>query len=498
MFDPKQLHANIEARGDQLVAVLCDLLKFETVSGTNDPESIERFEKQTRKCLDYLADFAERNDIVHREFPAGVAVLEWGAGDEAIGFATHTDVVPAVGHWHHKPFGHEIVDGKIYGRGTQDNKGPLACGLIALLAIRDLKQPARRKIRLIMGTREEPGDWTDIAGYLKAEPAPLNTIVPDASFPIINGEKGMATVKLTLETGRAPEREDELRLDLLRAGERFNVVPDRAHVRLSGPRGRRAALLDALKEEYEAYEKSRPMALQDPITAQDDPDDPERFRVDLTFLGKSAHGSRPEEGHNAAVDALGYLVRLAFPKSAATDFIGWAYLAGKDTVGEYMGVDAWHDFIGLTTASLNIFRLDDRAVEAQVNVRFPLGLTGDDLFERTRKRLEKTIPVAGHRPKVEPDGIVHEPLFTDPEQYPEFFEAVRTAYEAVAGRKPKLKAVGGTTYAKAFPRAVTFGPIDEEAGERDMAHKSDEYVTRDVMIRNAKIYAHALAALCLE
>ena len=62
----------------------------------------------------------------------------------------------------------------------------------------------------------------------------------------------------------------------------------------------------------------------------------------------------------------------------------------------------------------------------------------------------------------------------------------------------RLKAVGGTTYAKAFPRAVTFGPIDESAREPDMSHKADEYVTRDVLIRNTKIYAHALAAMCLE
>lgn len=497
MFDPQKLYDEIDSRADQVVAVLCDVLRFQTVSGMTDPEAVEKFERETRRCLDYLRGFAERHQLVHREHPAGVAVIEWGEGDEVIGFATHIDVVPAVGHWERNPFGHDIVDDKIYGRGTQDNKGPLACGLVALLAIRELGLPTRRKIRLIFGTREEPGDWTDIAGYLESEPAPLNTIVPDASFPIINGEKGMATLRYRPAVYEMPERKDGLRLDSLQAGERFNVVPDRAVVRLSGPLSKKKDLVTELKEEHAAYEMSRKVKLAERIEAVDS-EDGKRFSVTLTYLGKAAHGSRPDEGHNAAVDALGFLVRLGFPAGAAMDFVGYCYMGGKDTVGEYIAVDHFHDFIGLTTASLNIFRLEADAAEAQINVRFPLGLSSPELLERARERLEKVVPESERRPTIEFEGIVHEPLFTDPDEFPELFAALRTAYEAVTGRKAKLKAVGGTTYAKAFPRAVTYGPIDESAREPDMSHKADEYVSRDVLIRNTKIYAHALATLCLD
>jgi len=74
---------------------------------------------------------------------------------------------------------------------------------------------------------------------------------------------------------------------------------------------------------------------------------------------------------------------------------------------------------------------------------------------------------------------------------------LRRAYQQVTGREARTQATGGTTYAKGFPRAVSFGPVDEDAGEPDMAHKSDEFVTRGALIRNAKIYAHALATLAL-
>src|SRR5215469_16691770 len=41
----------------------------------------------------------------------------------------HMDVVPVVGHWTVDPFGAEIRDGRIYGRGTTDMKGGLAAAL---------------------------------------------------------------------------------------------------------------------------------------------------------------------------------------------------------------------------------------------------------------------------------------------------------------------------------------------------------------------------------
>ena len=497
MVDSHALSDRIEARKSQLIEVLRDLLRFETVSGVTDAVAIETFERETRRCLDYLRDFAHRHGLEYREHPAGVAVIDWGEGDEVIGFPTHTDVVPPGERWHQPPFEGVVKDGVVYGRGTQDDKGPMACGMIGLLAIRDLGRPTRRTLRLIFGTREEPGDWTDVAGYLEDEPAPLHCIVPDATFPITNGEKGMATVQLTPPRVAPLERKDGLRLDFVRAGERFNIVPDRAVVRFSGPNALRQELFHELTVELEAYEKSRLIMLDEPLQFHDAPNEEGRWAATLTFLGKSAHGSRPEEGHNAAIDALGFLVRLGFPKTPVADFVGFCYCGGKDLVGEYLGVDHFHDFIGLTSSSLNIFKLAPHAGHAQFNIRFPLGLTSRQLIERLRKKIAERIPEADRQPAAEFEGIVHEPLFVDPETYPEFFAAMEEAFETVAGRPARRRATGGTTYAKAFPRAVSFGPTDEEAGERDMAHKADECVSIDALVRNAKIYAHALAALCL-
>ena len=66
-----------------------------------------------------------------------------GGGGPHLCFAGHTDVVPTgdVARWSHPPFGAEIADGYLYGRGAVDMKGNIACFLAAALDF--LADPAR-------------------------------------------------------------------------------------------------------------------------------------------------------------------------------------------------------------------------------------------------------------------------------------------------------------------------------------------------------------------
>ena len=49
----------------------------------------------------------------------------------AILFDSHTDVMPVRGSWTYPPFGGKISDGKLYGRGSTDMKGPLCASIFA-------------------------------------------------------------------------------------------------------------------------------------------------------------------------------------------------------------------------------------------------------------------------------------------------------------------------------------------------------------------------------
>ena len=89
-----------------------------------------------------------------------------------------------------KPFEPKIVDGKLYGRGSADDKGPAMAGLWAAKAVKDLGIPLSKNCRVILGTDEESGS-SDIKHYYAIEEEAPATFSPDADFPVSFGEKGI-------------------------------------------------------------------------------------------------------------------------------------------------------------------------------------------------------------------------------------------------------------------------------------------------------------------
>ena len=67
-------------------------------------------------------------------------------------------MVPEGEGWHHPPYAAEIEGGRLYGRGSIDDKGPVVASLFALKAIRDLGIPLNRRVRLLFGLNEETND----------------------------------------------------------------------------------------------------------------------------------------------------------------------------------------------------------------------------------------------------------------------------------------------------------------------------------------------------
>jgi len=84
----------------------------------------------------------------------------WGTSQPVFAFAGHTDVVPVGDHsaWTHDPFGGEIVDGVLWGRGATDMKSGVAA-FIAAAAEMAAANPDGSIALLITG--DEEGDATD-------------------------------------------------------------------------------------------------------------------------------------------------------------------------------------------------------------------------------------------------------------------------------------------------------------------------------------------------
>lgn len=93
--------------------------------------------------------------------------------EKDISFYGHMDVVPAPNEgkkkWRFPPFQASIIkSGKIYGRGTSDMKGSMACLILALQLIKNLELEPRYNIRIFNCTDEELGVYPGIR-YLKEQ-----------------------------------------------------------------------------------------------------------------------------------------------------------------------------------------------------------------------------------------------------------------------------------------------------------------------------------------
>ncbi|MCX7718314.1 MAG: Sapep family Mn(2+)-dependent dipeptidase [Candidatus Sumerlaeaceae bacterium] len=476
---------------EDIVAALSTILKFRTVSGGSTDEDEQLYRSETERCLKWLESEANRMGLAWRNHDNQVAVIQLGEHDRFIGLPVHTDVVPVGEGWKHDPFGGIVEDGTIWGRGCQDDKGPVIQTLYAVYLLKELGLPLKRGARLIIGTKEETGPWDDIRHYFTVEPEPEYCIVSDAGFPVINGEKGMLNVSVTatIPADELPTT-GGLWLRSARAGQRANIVPERAEVRFGCAVGADTAGLERELDRFLAGNSSAHATLGLPSEEQGE--------IVIVFHGKSAHGSTPAEGHNAALDMLQFISESAFVTDDEADLAGFLFESCADLTGACLGIAAHHPFIGETTVNLGILEWEAGRLRAVLNIRHTMGQRIDGVAGRIAAKVAAFAEETGFEAKSAVEGRALDPIFLDPTEHPSFIAALMEAYQAVTGREGRLLSIGGTTYAKAFPRAVCFGPVDEADGEVELAHQVDERVSIEHHLRNVRIYAYALARLCAD
>ncbi len=487
----------IDIYTDDMVDDLGHLLGFCTVSGSNNAEEQRLFRNEVSRAFSFISRLSRKFEFPYRSYDNRVCIMEEiGTGHEVLGLPLHIDVVPSGEGWHYPAFGAMVEDGVIYGRGAQDNKGPIIQLSYALWMLKKLGLNMRRTVRMVIASQEETGRWDDVKSYLQRETAPDFSIVCDADFPIINGEKGMVDIRLNFSWDEPDMDRKMLKFSGFEAGERPNIVPNRADLTWEVNRGQSRPVFETLNASLEEYLADAPEADTFPLRLDTDVEDEVR-QMHATFLGTSSHSSRPEKGHNAAVDALAFLARvpeLPEPIRATAEFLSERC---RDHYGSGLGLEAEHDFLGRTTINLAIVSIDRNSAEAVINIRPTYGQSTMDVLRLIRTTAEEWASNSGVKTRVAFRGQGYEPLYVDPDEHGELIGSLQSAYSEVTGYEPKLCALGGTTFAKAFPNAVSFGPVlpDEE---KSLAHEADECVRIEHMVRNTKIYGLALLLLAAD
>ena len=296
----------------------------------------------------------------------------------------HMDTVP-IGppeDWSHDPFASEIVDGRLYGRGSCDMKGPVAALVETLILYTEERNP---KPLVVLTTSDEEtgchgaevvarsGQLDGISYGVCAEPTSLQILV---------GEKGI-------------------------------------------------------------------------------------FWTKLVAKGKSAHGSRPEEGINAiqaCIDAINLMTKEPFP-----------YLHD-----ELLGEPTFN--IGVIEGGMKINIVPDKC-EVQLDMRLAKGQNPEDLLRAMNERLR----ASGLSEKVHIEYIHGKPPVLTPLDS-KIVQLARSAVEKVTGISPTLEtATYGTDCSVLQPDVgilnVICGP-----GSIEQAHQPDEYILLDELYQSVDVY----------
>ena len=112
---------------EKSIKILKDLISFKTISGENNSSLINYCEDILTKCG--ASSFKVFDDEKKRVNLFATLKEKKPNGKEPIILSGHTDVVPVSKGWSTDPFIAEIKDEKLYGRGSCDMKGFLACSL---------------------------------------------------------------------------------------------------------------------------------------------------------------------------------------------------------------------------------------------------------------------------------------------------------------------------------------------------------------------------------
>lgn len=413
-----------------------------------------------RQCLHHTLDAAEKLGFSVSNMNDQVGWCEYGSGAEMVAVLGHLDVVPAGDGWCGNPFSGDIQDGKIYGRGSVDDKGPAIAALYALNALKESGLKLHRRIRILFGTNEETGA-ADMKYYLAhGGELPKMGFTPDGEYPVINGEKGIVNV-----TYQHSWRQDgPMYLTLLRGGEAPNVVP--------------ASAVAELKCSSETAEQLC-VGLPDKVSCTQIPGG-----VRLEARGVSAHGSTPEEGENAIgrlLLALGALLP-AGETGDALRFLGEKI--GMETDGSALGIALHDDVSGGLTLNLGTIQGDETGVRLCMNYRYPVTKQLEDCAPILQKAFES----AGFTTAEQ----VHKKSLYIPESST-LVQTLLGVYSQMTGLPAKPKSIGGGTYAKSLPNIVAFGPIFP--GDEVREHKPDEFIEIEQLMKNAQIIAQAMYQL---
>ena len=454
------------ARRQQLVEAISRLVRIRSVREEAQPGM--PFGPGPAAALAEGLRLAQELGFSTKNYDNYVGAVDFNDQETQLHILCHLDVVGEGTGWTvTQPYEPIEVDGMLYGRGTDDDKGPVAAVLLAMQAVKDLGVPLKKNVRLLLGTDEESGS-EDIAYYYSKEPYAPCTFSPDGEFPVINLEKGSYKPVFT-KTWAAESATP--RVKELHGGFRINVLPPEAQCVVAG--------LSAEAAQPYCDKAAAETGVTYVLTQQGD---------DLHILckGKGAHASTPEEGNNAITALLELLCTLPLAKVGSTAALHAlnALFPHGDCTGKALGIAQADELSGPLTVAFSLLELNDTGLSGQFDSRVPVCATEANCKDVTEASFAKF-------------GFTAQGGMQAPHHTPADTPLVKTllkCYEQYTGNKGECLAIGGGTYVHEIPGGVAFGCA--MPGFNGNMHGADEHTCIADQLTAAKIFTQAIIDLC--
>lgn len=424
---------------------LIDIPSVNAADGTSFPP----FGKAIEECLTEALTICEELGMTTYHDPAGFyGYADYGQGEELIAVLCHLDVVPAgdLALWETDPFQAVVKECVMYGRGSQDDKGPTIAALYAFKAVVDSGVAFNKRIRFVFGTDEETL-WRCMTHYNLKEEQPTKGFVPDSAFPVTYAEKGLLQAKLIGPGSSA---------FALACGDAFNVVPGNAQYQ-----GKDAQLVS---------QKLAELGISQTLTDQT-----------VTVNGKAVHSSAAGQGVNAVNQLATGLVQVH--SHPMLQFL--AEKVGTETNGFSIFGEVKDEMTGELTFNVATIKVTETKSEIELDLRIPVSYPAADLVPL----LEKAAAAYG----LTYEEFDHVPALYVPKES-DLVQTLTTIYQNKTGDQTQPITSGGATYARTMKNMVAFGAHFPDT--KSLAHQSNEGISITEMVQAMDIYAEAIFQLC--
>ncbi len=457
----------LDALQDELIKTLQGLIRIRSVE--DKPIQDKPFGKGIHEALMYMLNKGKALGLEVKNVDNYAGHVEIGEGKDILGILAHLDVVPEGSGWQYDPFGGEIVDGKIYGRGTVDDKGPAVAVLYGMKAIKDSGIKLSKRVRLILGTDEESSRWAGIKYYLSKEEIPNFGFTPDSNFPVIHAEMGILIFDLIKKIKAGTT--GAVSLKSIKGGNAPNMVPDSCK-----------AVITA--DDYQDILKK---------VARFNNDNTDKIStrargksLEIYSEGVSAHGAHPERGINAVSILMRFLGMIRFANEDHNEFIEfYNQKIGMNIHGEYMGCYFKDEISGQLIFNVGKITVDEKTAGLTINIRYPVSMKGEEIYKGIRTVTDEY-----------DFGIVktgeQNPIYL-PTDHPVVQILMKVYRKHTNDKASNPIVIGGGTYARAIENAVAFGPVF--IGQPSVEHQKDEHIEIDLLMKASKIFADAIYEL---